>query len=161
MIYPICFETGPLAISGIADEFSLKPTEGIPVKSMSDDEFSKMIDLLESAHQSTDENHSTDQNDAVVEDEEMEGLRPEFFEPVELTPEQIERKKRRERYEEFLNMGMVTEDDKVEIGALFPPQGSIIQFPGHNPRPDQENFPGLTKNFENLGNMLEHDAAQR
>ena len=157
---------GPLAVSGLADEFDLKPTEEIPIKSMSDDDFSKMIDLLESAHQSDGptEGGPTEggpTGEVGPDEAEMDGLRPEFLQPVDLTPEQIERKKRRERYQEFLNMGFVNEDERVEIGALFPPQGSIIQFPGHNPVPNQDNFPGLTKNVENLGNMLEHEAAER
>jgi len=139
MIYPICFEYGPISTSELPDDWYLEATEEIP-ESFSDDEFNKMLAILEYGDEPV-ETTFTDQP----------------IEAAELTGEQKERALRRERYNEYLGLGIMTEADVVESGILFQPPQSIINFPGHgmpNGNPNMESFGAQQKDISQLGDML-------
>lgn len=142
MIYPICFEHGPISISDLPE---IEPTEEIP--EVSDEDFNKMLSILEGG------------------EENIESVKePLEFQPIRLGPmtdEELERKRRRERYEEFMEMNIIHESSKIEIGAIIPPSGSggIVKFPGH-PTFDRD-FEKQRKEITTLENTLKHQLAER
>lgn len=154
MIYPICFEYGPLA-SELLDDLDLAPTTEIPEHSVSDDEFNEMLDLLDMGV-----------NLGVNDTPESTIAEPEPTEQGPLTEEQLERQRRRERYQQYLSMGFIRDTNgPVESGALHQVPGSIVKFPGHaelpNGRPKTGDFSHQIGNLAMLGNQLFEEGGNR
>lgn len=144
MIYPICFEHGPIMSDELPEDWHLEATDEIPEQSVSDDDFDKMLAILEGG----DDEIQADPQPMVV----------------ELSEDQKERKLRRERYDEFRNLGLIHDSPDVEVGNLFQPPQSIINFPGHNPNAFQpkfdESFTEQKKEISMMGDMLWKDREQ-